>query len=524
MKSFHQLVDEILELRWQTSPVTATFDGIHKYDHELDRLDRDFLLDVHEKEKYYLRELEKIDPTKLTEDEQLDYNVLTNALEVKIREFEHLRMWERDPSIYINIPLYGVFTLILREFAPVGERLESILKRLYQVPRLIDEAKHNLKNSPAIYTKIAIEKSEASINFFKHLVPKFAEQVPKLKSHVTKASMAAAESFDKYCRFLKEEYLANSKGEFPIGRELFDYKLKVEHMLDWDADDLLEIGESTLNRVKDELNKLAGSIEPTKGWVTIVEELKSAHPPADELLDYYRREMQHTREFTTAKNIVSIPPEEGLEVIETPQFARPTIPYAAYMPPAPFEKQQKGFFYVTPATTEEQLCGHSIYSIPIVALHEGYPGHHLQLLWANRVASKVRKVYGTSVFVEGWALYCEELFYELGYYTDPRIRLMQLKDELWRACRVIIDVKLHTRQMSFDDAVKFLVDEAKLEPVNAKAEVKRYTSSPTQPMSYIIGKKQIMELRHKYSGDLREFHNKLLSFGSLPIKLIRGRL
>ncbi|OYV03493.1 hypothetical protein CGW93_00700 [candidate division bacterium WOR-3 4484_18] len=111
MKSFHQLVDKILELRWQTSPVTATFDGIHKYDHELDRLDRDFLLDVHEKEKYYLRELEKIDPTKLTEDEQLDYNVLTNALEVKIREFEHLRMWERDPSIYINIPLYGVFTL-----------------------------------------------------------------------------------------------------------------------------------------------------------------------------------------------------------------------------------------------------------------------------------------------------------------------------------------------------------------------------------------------------------------------------
>jgi len=219
-----------------------------------------------------------------------------------------------------------------------------------------------------------------------------------------------------------------------------------------------------------------------------------------------------------------MPTGEELDVILTPEFERPTIPYAAYMPPAPFEKQQKGFFFVTPAEKEEQLRGHSIYKIPVTALHEGYPGHHLQLVLANRLDSKVRKLMGTSVFIEGWALYCEEMMYDLGYYSDPRVRLMQLKDQIWRACRVIIDVSLHTKRMTYGEAIDFLVKEAKLEHVNATAEVKRYTRTPTQPMSYAIGKKQIMSLKDEYIGELRQFHNKLLSFGSIPVALVKERM
>ncbi|HID94186.1 MAG TPA: DUF885 domain-containing protein, partial [bacterium (Candidatus Stahlbacteria)] len=222
--------------------------------------------------------------------------------------------------------------------------------------------------------------------------------------------------------------------------------------------------------------------------------------------------------------LVTIPTDEELDVIPTPEFERPIIPYAAYMPPAPFEEQQKGFFYVTPSDKKEQLRGHSIYKIPVTALHEGYPGHHLQFLHANRVDSKVRKLFGTSVFIEGWALYCEEMMYDLGYYRDPRVRLMQLKDRIWRACRVIIDVNLHTKRMTYGEAIDFLVKEAKLERPNAIAEVKRYTRSPTQPMSYAIGKKQIMSLKDEYKDGLKEFHDKLLSFGSIPVALIKERM
>lgn len=524
MRSFKELTDKILEFWWRVSPVSATFEGIHKYDHELGKYEKDFLMEVNEKEKDYLRQLKDIEQTPLTDDEKLDYTILTSTIEEGIKEFEEIRMWEKSPGTYSSAGLYGIFILAIRNFAPVKERMASILARLKQVPRVIEEGKKNLKNSPEIYTKVAIEEIQGGIGFFNGFIPKFAEQVPEMKDEVIKASTVAGEAFENYLKFLKEEYLAQSRGEFAIGKGLFDYKLKAGHMLDWNSDDLLSIGEETLNNVKAELNKIAQEIDPTKNWVDIVEDLKSQHPKAEELSEYYRQEMTRARDFVIEKDIVAIPPEAGLEMIDTPEFERPTIPYAAYMPPAPFEKEQKGFFYVTPTDKEEQLRGHSIYSIPIVALHEGYPGHHLQLLRANRVDSKVRKVYGTTVFIEGWALYCEELLYDLGYYKDPRMRLMQLKDELWRACRVTIDVKLHTKQMSYEEAVNFLVDVAKLQKVNAEAEVKRYTSTPTQPMSYVIGKKQVMELKKEYKGSLKEFHDKLLSFGSIPVKLIRERI
>jgi len=247
--------------------------------------------------------------------------------------------------------------------------------------------------------------------------------------------------------------------------------------------------------------------------------------------------MERSREFVQKYNIVDIPEDESLEIIPTPVFERATTPYAAYMPPAPFEKEQKGLFYVTPvnetadnATREEQLQGHAFAKIPVTVVHEGYPGHHLQLTRSNRLLSKVRKMYHTSVFVEGWALYCEELMNTVGYYNDSKVSLIKLKDQLWRACRVIIDVKLHTKEMDFTSAVDFLVKEAKLEKTNAISEVKRYCLTPTQPMSYIIGKLQITQLRDeckkKYGAkfDLKKFHETLLSFGSIPVELIRKNL
>ena len=163
----------------------------------------------------------------------------------------------------------------------------------------------------------------------------------------------------------------------------------------------------------------------------------------------------------------------------------------------------------------------------MTALHEGYPGHHLQLSVANRIESLVRRQLGTTVFIEGWALYCEEMMEEEGFLADPRNVLFRLKDQLWRACRVVIDVGLHCSGMSFDEAVDMLVGVAKLERENAAAEVRRYTKTPTQPMSYLIGKKQILELREERRAaegrrfNLKRFHDRLLSFGSIPVAMIR---
>lgn len=534
MSRFDKLADEILEFGWKTSPYSATFSGIHKYDHELDDVTSDFLHETNKKTKDYLSQLTKIGRNELTDDEYIDWRLLRNALESNIKAFEEVRSWQKDPGTYANICLYGLFILFIREFAPIEERAESFLSRIKQVPRLLKDARQNLKDSPEIFTRLAIKVVEGGQAFFKSVVPELCSMVPGISPELNKASAAAADAFDDYASFLKNDYLPKSKGNFAIGRDLFNFKLETDHMLPYKADEIFEIGRQAKQMTEDELKDVSRTIDKKKTWWETVDDIKQHHPDASQLLATYRKEMLAARNFIQTKNLVTIPPAEDLKVIPTPPFDRPTIPYAAYMPPAPFDKEQTGHFYVTEVDEnlpeqkkEEVLRGHSLYGIPITALHEGYPGHHLQLVHANRVPRKLRSLLATSVFIEGWALYCEEMMHDEGFYSDPRTKLLKLKDQLWRACRVMIDVSLHNKTMTDEQAIEMLVRDAKLERVHAEKEVVRYTFTPTQPLSYLIGKKQILELRDDYKKkegakfNLKGFHDRLLSLGSIPVVLIR---
>jgi uncharacterized protein (DUF885 family) len=279
--------------------------------------------------------------------------------------------------------------------------------------------------------------------------------------------------------------------------------------------------------------RVARDIDPTQSWGEIIDHARGDLPPEHALLEEYRAGVTEARQFVEDRRLVSIPRGEVLRVVETPAFMRPTIPYAAYMPAGGFEPHQEGLYYVTPVNQrlapeerKQQLLGHNRFGMLLTNVHEGYPGHHLQLALASAVDSPVRKLLWNTVFCEGWALYCEQLVLEEGMTTDLRHRLFQLKDQLWRACRVVIDVKLHTGGMTFDEAVGMLVNVAHLERPNAIGEVRRYTQSPTQPMSYLMGKHQILELRDREKQrlgsrfDLRVFHDRLLSYGTIPVALI----
>ena len=238
----------------------------------------------------------------------------------------------------------------------------------------------------------------------------------------------------------------------------------------------------------------------------LLDESKANHPTADRLLDTYRQEMARARKFVVDHEIATIPAGETLRIEPTPPFLRPLMPYAAYMPPGFLEKVQEGIFLVTPVeekdpdAAERRLRGHPRASIPVTALHEAYPGHHLQLCFANQVGTLPRKFGGflSTLFVEGWAFYCEELMERLGFIGEPIQKLSRLQAQMWRAARIVIDVSLHTGAMSVDEAIRFLVEKAGLEPDDAAAEVKRYTQSPTQPQSYLMGKMQILAIVEEY--------------------------
>jgi uncharacterized protein (DUF885 family) len=540
--TFSQLVEDLLAQWWEDSPVGASFSGVHEYDHLLGDQTWEHELKSMTRYEDFISRLDLMKPIEknLDAEEQLDWTLLRNNLSAHVRVARGSKTTLRNAAGYPQVSLYGAFILLLRDFAPIEQRLKSAVSRMREAPRVLEEGMDNLRkgeNIPRVWTEHAMEVTQSGMAFYDGLVPQFASQVPALAGEVAEAANEAKSAFEGYLGFLKDELLPRSDGDFALGRELYDVMLSEHHMVPFDADEVERLGKEQIERTLEELDKTADELASVEPWSKLVDRLKDDHPPADRIRYMYESEMARARDFVREHGLVTIPEGESLEVMDTPVFERGTIPYAAYLPPAPFEKEQLGHFMVTPVDPDapedaqhDQLRGHAKAGIAVIALHEAYPGHHLQLVHANRLKSKVRRLLGTSVFIEGWALYCEEMMAAEGFYGSLETRLLQLKDQLWRACRVVIDVGLHVRGMSFDDAVNMLVDVAKVERANAVTEVKRYATSPTQPMSYILGKHQIMELRRDYEAkegedfDLRAFHDELLSFGSVPVVLVRERM
>jgi hypothetical protein len=533
---FSRLVDEILEEHWKAFPLDATFSGIHKYDHTMGYVDIGSLTDFNLKILGWLDLIGKFQQAdNLNSDNILDAEILISSLEYNRLSFEFFNRFKQDPSFYPGQAIMGCLIMLIRDFMPKEERLRLLTLRMKDLPRYFAEAKDNLckaESIPALWLEMAEAMTVSGQQFLGGLSNDILCDVPSLKKEIDDAIKTAILCFDNYMEFLRGKLGNKKNGSFASGKEYFDLVLKRHHLLPYTSDDLEQIGLEFMDRTIREMNELAAQIAPNKPLEKIMEEIKEDGPSAEGLLAAYRNEINRTRKFIVEKEIVSIPESEFLDIMETPVSERSTLPYAAYMPAAPFESKQQGYFWVTPIdkTSPEkaaaQLTGHSWAAIEVRTLHEGYPGHHLQLCIANALKSKVRRIFGTNVFVEGWALYCEEMMKNMGYYTNPKTIFIQLKDQLWRACRVVIDARLHTGKFGFEDAVAMLVKTAYLERHNAEAEVRRYTQNPTQPMSYLIGKLEILRLtedfRRKYPDiPLRDFHNKLLSFGSIPVSLVR---
>jgi uncharacterized protein (DUF885 family) len=529
MDDFSTAAQRIIDDYLKHEPIEATLAGLHDYDRQFPDLTEDGFTAANLRAKAYLATLERYAVNELSTAERIDHTLLVSRFETKVREHAQLAPHRHDPSGYSNVALAGVYLLLAYDFSPLEERLPAIEARLLGIPALFDAARANLVRSPAIWTEIAIEEVAGGIEFLRSDVGPISDTHP----HLRKPLERAIDAFREYGTFLADRHAPRDGMSFSVGREMFDFKLKREHLLPYDSESLLEFGERAMRETLEALARTAALIDPAQPWTALVESLRTDHPSEESLLAEYRRGVDEAKRFVTDRGLVTMPADDRLDVVETPLFMRPTVPYAAYMPPGPFEARQQGLYYVTPVNKDlpsderaEQMLGHNRYAMLLTNVHEAYPGHHLQLLVANEAKSIVRKLLENTVLIEGWALYCEQLVLDEGMTSDPRVRLFQLKDQLWRACRVIIDVKLHTGRMTFDEAVEMLVGVAHLERPNAVGEARRYTQSPTQPMSYLTGKHQITQLREREKDrlgsqfDLRRFHDRLLSYGSIPVALI----
>jgi uncharacterized protein (DUF885 family) len=537
---FYHRAEKFIDRFMEEDPVTATQLGDRRFDDRLADYSRAALERQVREIRDSLTEFEGFDPAGFDVDARIDLQLMVQVTKSALRGFEKFKDHVRNPGKYSEEGMGGVFLLLIKEFAPLEDRLEKALGRLRAIPEVLARGKENIRPEevPPIWNEVALESCQQGLALFTVLIPALAQQVPKLATDLNAASERAAQALQDYARFLQEVVATKAQGDFAVGKGLFEELVRENHMLDYGTEELLDIGWRLFRETQTAMEQLAQQIDRQKTARELLEIAKADHPKADDLLDVYRREMAKVRQFVATQDIVTIPEGESLKIEPTPPFLWGVIPYAAYMPPGPLESMQQGIFVVTPVDPqssekerEEKLRGHHYAKLPVTALHEAYPGHHLQLVYANSIGSLPRKLGGfvSSLFIEGWAFYCEELMEQLGYIDQPLQRLGRLSDQLWRAARIILDVSLHTKKMTVEEGIGFMVDRCGLERSNAQAEVRRYTATPTQPMSYLIGKLEIVKLIDEYKeshpqASLKQIHDAVLSCGSLPPRLMRNRL
>jgi len=519
------LFDEIIELQ----PHAATYLGLHQYDHLMPEGSKDTVFKLMRLLHSYLDKFSEISPSSLDFDRRLDLELAKDMLRLELFYLEDWPVWRMFPGAPDTIG-DALFPLLVRDFAPLETRLRSITERLKASPRYLEETKSRLEDPVRIYCDISLEVADK--------LPLFLEEISgaatsvkdsALKSEVEDATGRVKDTLSKYQEWLKGER-EKARADFALGPDRLERLLALRG-LEMSSAEILRLGEEYLRDSKEKLRKYAEMIKPGASVEEVRALLKSHHPRNfQEALEAYRREIGRSREFVVKSNFASIPPNEELIVMETPSFLRSTTPFAAYFAPPKFEERQLGIYIVTPPANEEMLKEKSYYAISNTSVHEGYPGHHLQLSCSNQNPSLIRLMAHSTEFVEGWAHYCEETVKELGYDDTPEHRFIQTLDMLWRAVRIIVDVKLSSGKMSFTEAVDFMVSKIGMVREGALAEVKRYTYTPGYPLSYLLGKHLLFELKRMALDKLGDrfdphwFHDTLLYAGSMPIKYHRLNL
>ncbi|HKQ99729.1 MAG TPA: DUF885 family protein [Pyrinomonadaceae bacterium] len=537
---FRQLADEYLKGYYNFNPTEATSAGLHEYDSRLESRGRDAIAREVRRLRDTINVLSRINAAALTEEARYDYLVLLSHARGQLLDLQDIRAWQRDPNLYNRLVSSSVDNILKRAYAPVEQRLTAVLAREREITRLLGEARANLDTPPRIYTETAIAQVRGSVDYFSRVVPQMLERAGGASlSAARKAEFEAANggvitALRSFSEWLERDLLPRSTGSFAIGAENYRHKLLYDEMVETPVAQLIAEGERELRRTQEEMRQLAEEVAPGRGVRAALRSLGREHPSSDGLVGDTRAELDRIRAFVRTENILTPPAREDLTVAETPEYARSTS-FASMDSPGAFERAAtEAYFYVTPpdpqwgeGRREEHLSFYNRYSLPVISIHEVYPGHYYQYLALKRQPSRVRVALGSASFTEGWAHYCEQMMLDEGFGgNNPKLKLAQLSAALLRLCRYLVGLGLHTQGMTYEEGVEFFVREGYQERVNAEREARRGTLDPTY-LVYTLGKMQILKLREEYrqhagaNFNLREFHDRLLSYGMPPLKIIR---
>ena len=553
-EAFENLSHQYLTDLARFSPVSATLIGDHSADGQLDQVDNAAREQTRSLYKKYQDKLARISRDELSRANQVDAELLAAELASGLWSLDTLQEWAWNPLVYVSTSGSSIYGLVARDFAPVAERLNNAAARLEQMPRFLEQTRSSLipERVPKIHAETAVQQNPGLNSIIDNMiVPEMAALSASDRVRLEAAIETARDAIADHQTWLEEELLPRAAGNFRIGAKLYDVKLAFALNSPMGRKDIRARAEREYEAVRNEMYDVAKDVyatdhpytsfpdQPNEAFKQIViraalEKAYQELPPRDGIIDVAKQQLQQASDFVVEKNIVTMP-DDPVEIIIMPEFRRGVS--LAYLDPAgPLDKGQKSFYAVAPLPadwTDEQvrsfLREYNLYSIQDLTIHEGVPGHYLQLTLSNRYPSTLRSVFWSGPFVEGWAVYAERVMIDEGYLDhDPLMRIINLKWYLRAVTNAIIDSAIHVDGMTREQAMRLMIEGGFQEEREAAGKWVRAQLSSAQLSTYFVGYQEHIDMRRAVEeawGEeftLRRYHDQALSYGSPPAKFVRA--
>src|SRR5437899_5023151 len=544
---FEKIAHDYIEQYLRSKPEHATELGDHRFDGYL----TDYSPEARAKElatqKEFRDRLNTIDGSQLTGANNIDFRVLKENIDYQICPAEELKQAEWNPLVYMQSLANSLYLLVARDFAPPEQRIPNLRLRMEGIPRVIAQAKANLQHPPRIHTETAIEQTQGAINLVREGLAPLLDRAPQMKRDLAPLQEKTAAALEDYKKWLQSNLLPRSDGNFRLGAEKFRKKLRFALASDLSMEEIRKRAQADLEQTQTAIYETALPLykkyfpkadqpalaDKKKITAAVLNKLAEQHPDDNTIVSYAQKIVGEATDFVRSHNLVTVP-DTPLDVIVMPEFKRgQAIAYCDAS--GPLEKNGKTFFAVAPTPNdwskqrkESFFREYNNFMLRDLTVHEAMPGHYLQLAHANefRAPTLVRAIFQSGTFIEGWAVYCEQMMAEISY-GGPEVKMQQLKMRLRAICNAIIDQGIHAKNMSEKEAMDLMMKEAFQQEGEAVAKWKRARLTSAQLSTYFVGVSEHLDLRDKAKAkagaafDLKKYNDQVISFGSPPVKYVR---
>lgn len=523
VRDFRRVAEDYLAETHERFPQQASRLGLEKFQSRLGANDPPVHRAQLELAGRALDAVENLPEAAFRGDDWLDRRMFLSLLRTEILDGRDLERWRTNPQGHCDAAVDAIFDLVVRHATRLKRVLPAIESRLQNLPDFLAAGAECVRRPVPLWTRLAVQSCEGAVGFLREIEPELLRHAES-PVRTQRLLAAAAGAFTEYAEAISRKKPGPERG-YCIGRTRFEFLMRERLGFDGTLPEAAANGRRLVAQMQ-HLLEIEAARHGRKTARTLLEQAAADWTPSRPLLEEYRAVTRTLKAQLGERGLVTLPTHESLQVLPAPPFLRHQFPTAAYNGPQPFSKKTEGIFWVNDlslAQTDEtrrlaEIRQH--FGLELTSAHEAYPGHHLQFAIQNRHPSTLRRLAGHSIAYEGWTMWCEKLAVEHGLVGHPLARLQQIHDALWRAHRIVIDCGLHDGSLTHESACRVLRQGVQFTKARAAGDVNWYTSAPTVPMSYLLGRLEVEKLHHRFvereGWSLKQFNDWMLGHGAIP--------